>query len=124
MSGKALAAGVPQAHVAQEKPAASALPLTKGHPMNAICLLSICLTTIAIDAPPADALGARRFRLPSFLFGRGVTFHPTLGKEEWRGLRSESAGRWAGLPRRSLAIGAVARPNGPWPPFGGQDLAA
>jgi hypothetical protein len=36
----------------------------------------------------------------------------------------ESAGRWVGTPRRTLAFEAVSRPSGIWPPFGGQDLAA
>ena len=44
-------------------------------------------------------------------------------EENWRGLRSQSAGRWAGTPRRTLVSGAVARPNSPWPQFSCQDLA-
>jgi len=34
----------------------------------------------------------------------------------------ESADRWAGIPRRSLAIGVVSPPSGSRPSFDGRDL--
>jgi len=41
--------------------------------------------------PPADAPGARRFRLAPLLFLMGGAVHPPTGDEEWRGLRSSRA---------------------------------
>ena len=38
--------------------------------------------------PPADAPGARRFRLTLLLFEQGGAVHPATEDEEWRGLRS------------------------------------
>ena len=65
------------------------------------------------DFPPADAPEARRFRLAFFLHGKGGTIHPTAREEEWRGVRSRSAGRWTGQRGRMLAFRDVARSTGP-----------
>jgi hypothetical protein len=67
---------------------------------------------------------ARRFCLAPFsLCWDAGLFHLLNKKEKWRGLRSESAGRWTGEPARELVFGAVDRPSGFWPSNDGQKLA-
>ena len=72
--------------------------------------------------PPADAPGARRFRLTFLLRWWDGAFHPTMREEIWRGLRSRSAGRWTGPLKRTLAFGAMTHSSGPRSSFDDRDL--
>ncbi|MBD3856431.1 MAG: hypothetical protein IFK92_07880 [Acidobacteria bacterium] len=69
------------------------------------------------------ACGATVLPLFFVVVERNCSSQPLDGEEKWRGLRSQSAGRWGGTPSRTLEFGPVFRPNGSWLSFGGRDLA-
>ena len=74
--------------------------------------------------PPADTPGARRFRLASLLFGRAASSIEHEGERSGEVCAQQSADRWIGPSRRTLAFGAIARSRGPWPSSDdGRDLA-